>query len=94
MSQIEAFLLSRPDIPAQLAEEIRLLGDLRTTLPVPTPPGTNARSVQVGGFPGVLLADASGAASVVIWEDGASLVHVVAGIVDSQDALAVADQIG
>jgi hypothetical protein len=94
MSQIEAFLLSRPDIPPQLAEEIRLLGDLRTTLPVPTPPGTNARSVQIGRFPGVLLADASGAASGVIWEDGNGLVHVVAGLVDSQDVLTVAAQIG
>jgi hypothetical protein len=94
LSQVEAFLLSRPDVPPQLAEEIRLLGDLRTTLPVPTPTGTNARSVQVHGFQGVLVADASGAASGVIWEDGAGLVHLVGGVIDSQDALAVADQIG
>ena len=38
LSQIEAFLLGQPGIPPQLAEEVRLLGDLRTTLPVPVPP--------------------------------------------------------
>ena len=37
LSQIEAFLLGQPGIPPQLAEEVRLLGDLRTILPVPVP---------------------------------------------------------
>ena len=45
---------SQPGIPPQLAEEVRLLGDLRTTLPVPVPSGASVRSVQVGGWPGVL----------------------------------------
>jgi hypothetical protein len=94
MSQIEAFLLSQPGIPPELAEEIRLLGDLRTTLPVPVPSGASVRSVQVAGWPGVLLADSSNAASAVVWEDGRGLLHAVAGILDSQDVLNVADQIG
>jgi len=94
LARIEAFLLSRPDVPPQLAEEVRLLGDLRTVLPVPTPTGTEARSVSVGGDQGVLVADASGAASGVIWEDRGGLLHVVAGIVDAQEVLGVADQIG
>jgi hypothetical protein len=92
-SQIEAFLLAQPGIPPQLAEEIRLLGDLRTTLPVPVPPGASVRSVQIAGRPGVLLADASNAAAAVVWEDGGGTLHVVAGILDSQDVLNVADQL-
>ena len=92
-SQIEAFLLSRPGIPPALAEQVRLLGDLSTTLPVPVPPGTAARSVQVAGSPGVLLADSANAASAVVWEDGQGLLHVVAGILDSRDVLNVADQL-
>ena len=92
--QIEAFLLSQPGVPGQLAEEIRLLGDLRTTLPVPVPPGASVRSVQVAGWPGVLLADSSNAASAVVWEDGRGLLHAVVGILDSQDVLNVADQLG
>jgi hypothetical protein len=92
--QIEAFLLSQPGIPPQLAEEIRLLGDLRTTLPVPVPPGASVRSVQVAGWPAVLLADSSDAASAVVWEDGRGLLHAVVGILDSQDVLNVAEQLG
>ncbi len=94
LSQIEAFLLRQPGIPPQLAEEVRLLGDLRTTLPVPVPPGASVRSVQVAGWPGVLLADSSNAAGAVVWEDGRGMLHVVAGILDSQDLLNVAGQLG
>ena len=94
LSQIEAFLLAQPGIPPQLAEEVRLLGDLRTTLPVPVPPGASARSVEVDGWPGVLLADSSNAAAGVVWEDGRGLLHVVVGILDSQDVLNVAKQLG
>jgi hypothetical protein len=94
MSQIEAFLLSQPGIPPALAEEVKLLGDLGTTLPIPVPSGASVRSVQVGGSPGVLVADASQAAAGVIWEDGGGTVHVVAGLLDPQGVLNVADQIG
>lgn len=94
LSEIEAFLLGQPGIPSQLVEEIRLLGDLRTTLPVPVPAGASARSVQVDGRPGILLADSSNAAAGVVWEDGRGLLHLVVGILDSQDVLNVANQVG
>lgn len=93
LSQIEAFLLAQPGIPPGLAAEVRLLGDLRTTLPVPVPSGASARSVQIDGQPGVLLADASNAAAAVVWEDGGGLLHAVVGIVDSQDVVNVARQL-
>ncbi len=57
IGQIEAFLLRQPGISPELAEELRLLGDLGTTLPVPVPAGASVRSVEVGGSPGVLVAD-------------------------------------
>ncbi len=94
MSQIESFLLAQPGIPPQLAEEVRLLGDLRTTLPVPVPSGASAHSVQVRGWPGVLLSDASNAAAGVVWEDGRGLLHLVVGFLDSQDVLNVSKQLG
>lgn len=93
-SDLESFLLSQPGIPADLAEEIRLLGDLQTTLPVPTPPGASESSVVVGGQPGVLLAESGGLASGVIWEDAQGIVHAVAGPLDQEDVLGVARQIG
>lgn len=94
LSQIEAFLLGQPGVPPGLAEEIRLLGDLRTIFPVPVPDGASVRSVRVGGWPGVLLADSSNAAAGVVWEDGHGMLHVVAGILDPQDVLNVAQQLG
>jgi hypothetical protein len=93
-SQIEAFLLRQPGIPPQLSEEIRLLGDLRTTLPVPVPAGASVRTVRIAGRPGVLLADSSNAAAGVVWEDGRGMLHLVAGVLDSQDVLNVAKQLG
>jgi hypothetical protein len=94
LAQIEAFLLGQPGIPPALAEEVRLLGDLRTTLPVPVPSGAAVRSVQIAGWPGVLLADSSDAAAAVVWEDGRGMLHVVAGILDTHDVLNVANQLG
>ena len=94
LSQIEAFLLKQPGIPADLAQEIRLLGDPGTTLPIPVPPGASVRSVRVASWSGVLVADPSNAAAAVVWQDGAGTLHVVAGILDSQDVLNVANQLG
>jgi hypothetical protein len=92
--QIEAFLLRQPGVPPQLAEEVRLLGDLKTTLPVPVPSGASVRSIRVGGSPGVLLADSSNALAGVVWEDASGMLHLVAGLLDPQDVLNVAKQLG
>ncbi len=94
MTEIEAFLVDQPGISPGLAEEVRLLGDLSTIFPVPVPPGASVRSVRVAGWPGVLLADSSNAAAGVVWEDGRGMLHVVAGILDPQDVMHVAEQLG
>jgi hypothetical protein len=94
LSQIEAFVLDRPGVPADLAQELRLLGDVSTTLPIPVPAGAVERSVDVGGSPGVLISDPSNVASGVVWEDSAGVLHAVAGLVDQKDVLDVAAQIG
>lgn len=94
ISQVESYLLNQPGIPRELAQEVRLLGDVGTTLPVPVPRGASVRSVHVAGWAGVLVTDPSNAAGGVVWEDGGRMLHVVAGILDSQDLLNVADQLG
>lgn len=94
IAEIEAFLLRQPGLPPQLAEEIRLLGDVRTTLPVPVPAGASERSVQIAGRPGVLLTDSSKAVSAVVWDDGAGMLHAVIGLLDANDVLNVAGQLG
>jgi hypothetical protein len=93
-SEIENFMLSQPGVPADLAEEIRLLGNLQTTLPIPTPSGVTSESTEIGGSPAVVLVDNSNAASGAIWEDHSGVVHAVAGLLDKEDLLSVAQQIG
>jgi hypothetical protein len=50
--------------------------------------------VRIGGAPGVLVTPASGVASGVVWESADGVVHVVAGLLSSQDVLNAARQIG
>jgi hypothetical protein len=91
-SQLEAFLLAQAHLPVGLAQEIRLLGT--SALPVPVPAGIAEQRVSVGGASAVLLADPSGAASGVIWEGADGVVHGVAGLLDQEDVLHVARQLG
>jgi len=93
-SQLEAFLLSRGGLPSGLAQELRLLGNPGTTLPVPVPSGMTAQQLEIGGAPAVLITGPADAASGVIWESRDGVVHGVGGLLDSKDVLGVARQIG
>ena len=93
-SQLEAFLLSRGGLPSGLAQELRLLGNPGTTLPVPVPSGMTAQQLKIGGAPAVLITEPADAASGVIWESQDGVVHGVGGLLDSKDVLGVARQIG
>ena len=93
-SELENYLLGRPGIPSDLARQVRLLGHPGSVLPIPVPPGATSAHLRIHGSPAVLLSVASGAASAVIWESHDGTVHAVAGLLDSQDILNVARQIG
>jgi hypothetical protein len=93
-SQLETFALSRPGLPAGLAQEIRLLGNPTSVLPVPVPSGLWELKEQIGGAPALLVTDPNGFASGVIWESGDGVVHAVGGLLDKQDVFNVARQIG
>ncbi len=91
-SQLESFLLSRPGFPQDLAGEIRLLGNLHDVLPVPVPSGLTQTSTSISGAPAVVLSLA-GVATGVVWEHG-DVVQTVGGLLDQQDLLGVARQLG
>ncbi len=93
-SQLEAYVLSRPGLPAGLAQEIRLLGDLGAVVPLPSQDGASVTQVDVDGAPGVLVTDSSIGVSGVIWDDSIGLVHAAVGLLDETDILSVADQLG
>jgi hypothetical protein len=92
-SQLERFLLSRPEIPPDLAQGLQLLGNLKSTLPVPTPRGANSTKTEIAGYPAVLLSDKSNDASAVVWESANGEVHIVAGLLDKEDLRSVAEQV-
>jgi hypothetical protein len=93
-SQLETFLLARPGMPAALADEIRELGNPSAILPVPVPSGMWEQVEHIGGAPAVLVTDPDGFAAGVIWEDRDGIVRGVGGLLDSEDVLNVARQIG
>lgn len=92
-AQLEAFLLGRPGFPQVLAQEIRLLGNLKNVLPVPVPSGMTQRSTSVAGSPAVSLSAAGGSANAVVWEHD-DVVRTVGGPLDAQDVMDVARQLG
>lgn len=94
MAQLESFVLGRPGFPRVLAREIRLLGNLQTVLPVPTPPGVSETSTTVSGSPAVLLSMGGGIGTAVVWEDQHGTVHTVGGLLDQTDVLDVARRLG
>jgi hypothetical protein len=93
-SELESFLLARPGLPASLVRQVRLLGNLRTVLPIPVPPGARSQQVSINGTRGVLITVDSGVASAVIWEKPDGTIHAVAGLLSQKDVLDVARQLG
>jgi len=93
-SQLETFLLSQAGLPSGLAQELRLLGNPTTTLPVPIPRGMWVLRTHVGGAPALVVTDSAAFASGVIWESRDGVVYGVGGLLDREDVLSVARQVG
>jgi hypothetical protein len=93
VSQVAAFLLSRPGIPGPLAQEIRLLSNGGGILPVAIP-GAGVSQVDIHGSPGVLVTEGAGAASGIVWEDHSGMIHAAVGLVDQEDIVNVANELG
>jgi hypothetical protein len=91
-AQLERFLLAQRGVPAGLAGELRALGT--AALPVPVPAGIAEQHASVGGAAAVLLTEPTGTAAGVVWESGDGVVHGVGGLLDREDVLRVARQLG
>jgi hypothetical protein len=88
--QLENYLLSVPGIPAEVASELRALGNPEQTVPVPIPIDlANASKVSINGAPGLLIGDSTQLGSVVVWTHN-GVVDAVAGTLSSSEALGVA----
>lgn len=93
LDAIRRYLLSRPDVPRDLADQLLAIDDWTTTVPIPVPVDDVAwQDTTVAGEPGLALRDPMG--SGLLWQvDGR--IHAVGAEGLELDALrAIADGIG
>jgi hypothetical protein len=94
VARLSAFLLSRTNVPDGLAQVIRLAGNGGTVLPVPLPAGAGVSQVDVDGSPGLLVTDGAGDAAGILWEGRNGMIQAALGLLDQEDILNVANQLG
>ena len=94
LEELREVLLGLPGLPGETVAQLRAIGDWRTTLPLPVPSDqVRPRPATVDGAEAVSFADQSGRLNALLWQRGG---HIwgVAGVIDSDEALDVADSLG
>ena len=91
LAEIQDYILAQPGIAPELAAAMRSIADPMSTLPVPVDVSRmNGRAVKVQGVDGLLLGDATGLGSVVVWsKDGQ--VFFVGGPLRDNEVLDIAN---
>jgi hypothetical protein len=84
IQEVQDYLISLPGFPADLAAQIRAIGDPTTTLPVPIPTGQQSHSVDVQGVRGLFVGDSTGLGSGMLWTKGGVLYATVGTMTESE----------
>ena len=88
--QLEDYLLSVPGIPADVASEIRAIGNPDETIPVPIPVDlASGSSVSINGAPGLLIGDSTGLGSALVWQHN-GVVDAIAGTLTANEVRSAA----
>jgi hypothetical protein len=91
LSTLRDALLSLPGLPDDVATELRAVMGDGTTLPLPVPVDEyTTTTAQVSGTPATVLTSRDQSLAGVVWLDG-DVATVVAGPLDAQEVLSVAD---
>jgi hypothetical protein len=91
LNTLERYLLSMPNVSPDLASQIRALGDVESTLPVPVMiDKQTARSVSVHGSGGLAIGDNTGLGAGVVWQKN-GIIYVVAGPLSMDEVTSIAD---
>jgi hypothetical protein len=94
LSTLRDALLSLPGLPGNVASELRTAMGDGTTLPIPVPTDQyTTTSAEVSGTPATVLTSNDQTVAGVVWLDG-GIVTIVAGPLDAQEVLSVADGLG
>lgn len=91
LDTLERYLLSMPNVSPNLAAQIRALGDIQNTVPVPVVIAKQtARTVSVHGASGLAIGDNTGLGAGVMWQKN-GIIYVVAGPLSMDEVMRVAD---
>lgn len=92
LGQIREYLLSRPEVPTDLARQLLAIDDWTTTLPIPVPVDEVVwQDTTVAGQPGLMLQDTMG--SGLLWHDGERIHAIGAEGLDVDALRRIADGI-
>ena len=85
LAEVREYLLSRPEMPQDVARQLLAIDDWTATLPVPVPVDEIAwRETTVAGQPGLMLSDPMGAG--LLWHQNGRI-HAVGGTATDADEL-------
>lgn len=88
---LENYVLSMPNVPADVAAQLRTIASPSGSMPIPLRiDKTNAKGVVVDGTHGLAIGDQTGLGSEILWQkDG--MIYAVGGSLKMSDAMALAD---
>lgn len=93
VKEIEDYLLSVPGFPADLAAQLRAIGDPTTTLPLPVPVNrVQTQQVTINGVSGTAIGDDTGLGAGVIWVTH-GFVYGVAGTLSQDQVTTIAESV-
>jgi hypothetical protein len=94
LEELRELALQLPGLPRGVVEQLRDVGDWRTTLPLPVPSDqVHWRPARVGGSEALGFADSTGKLHALLWKrDG--YIRGVAGVIGAGEALDVANSLG
>ena len=85
------YLLSLPNVPAHIADQLRAIGDPSSTVPVPFEiTQANAEQVDVDGTRGLAIGDQTGLGAGVLWQKN-GIVYLVEGSMPQSEILKLAN---
>lgn len=93
LDEVRAFMLSLPDLPPELARQLRSISDWTTTLPIPVPiDKVTWQETTIAGAQAYILNDNTGLGSGVIWQRDSRILGV-AGPMKATDLRKVAESL-
>lgn len=93
LQSLAAWFTQQPGVPAQLAAQVRAIGDPTQTLPIPVRfDKQTATAVLVDGVQGLAIGDETGIGSAIVWTKNGKL-YAVGGTFAQSTVLLLADKL-